>query len=270
MIKELGHFFSKPIVFFARNRSLLVSSLISEVKTRNAGTVLGTWWTVLTPVLTFALYSFLYAAVLKVRIPNMPTSDYLLHMFSGLAVFLCFSEGISTGTSALAANKSVLKITVFPVVLIPAKQLGNVAVGFAVSLVILTSASCILGLASARLLLVPILALLEFAFILGVVWITAIISLFVKDVQTFIGFILTALMLASPISYSLEMVPKLLQLLVWINPFSHFVIMAQAIFNANIPFPTDHLATAALLSIFVFYIGYYFFGRAVRVAANYA
>lgn len=270
MINCFGRFFANPIMFFVKNRSLLLSSLVSEVKTRNAGTVLGTWWTILTPVLTFALYSFLYAAVLKVRIPDMPTSHYLLHMFSGLAVFLCFSEGISSGTASLMANKSVLKITVFPLILIPAKQLGNVIVGFAVSLSVLAIASFLLKLASVRILLLPLFALLEFAFILGIVWITSVISLFIKDVQTLIGFLLTTLMLASPISYSIKMVPKMLQILVWANPFSHFVIVAQATFNAAVPFPYIHLGIATVLSISMFYSGFYFYNRAVRVAANYA
>jgi lipopolysaccharide transport system permease protein len=91
-------------------------------------------WLLLYPFVVLGIYAALYVFIFQVRPQQMTPTEYVLYMFSGLVPFMMTSESLSSGVTAVVANKSVLNNTVFPIDLAPIKPVllsqGISIVGF--------------------------------------------------------------------------------------------------------------------------------------------
>lgn len=253
-----------------RYRSVALSAALAETRARNAGTVLGLGWALMAPLILLLVYTFVYGFIFKIRIPGKTLMDYMLHMFSGLSPFLFFSEAISLGTGALVNNKSLLKVTVFPLELVPLKAASSAVASFLVSLALLTFFSLASGRLGLGFLLLPVLVVSQAMFVLGVIWITAPVNLILRDTQNIIGYLMMVAMLVSPVSYSIDMVPEALRTLVYLNPFAHFIIAYQEVYESGTMVSPGRLLAILLISNVVFIAGYRFFAKTKSFVANYA
>lgn len=261
---------AEPYLLIRRNRSMVIAAAMSETRARNAGTVLGLGWALMAPLILLGVYTIVYGFIFKIRIPGKTLLDYMLHMFSGLSPFLFFSEAISLGTGSLVNNKSLLKVTVFPLELIPLKSASSAIASFLVSLGLLALFSAISGKLGPGLLVLPFVVFCQALFVLGAIWMTSPVNLVLRDTQNIIGYVMMVAMLVSPVSYSVDMVPAALRTLVYMNPFAHFIIAYQEIFESGKMVPLERLATIFAISNIVFWLGFRFFNKTKNLVSNYA
>ena len=62
-------------------RELLISSVYTELKEKNAGFALGHLWLVLQPLFLLLIYSVVYLFIFRLRPDNLSAYDYLLLIF---------------------------------------------------------------------------------------------------------------------------------------------------------------------------------------------
>ena len=151
---------------FLGKRDLLLRSIKVEIRAQHAGTVLGMAWIILGPLLLLSLYALIYAVVFDVRLPNFSRSEYILNVFSGLVLFIAFSQAMSASTTALSKEQKLI-FSNFPPEFIPTK---SVAVAYLVLLpatVFVVLGDVVFSQASWHLLLLPVVALLQLAFSIG-------------------------------------------------------------------------------------------------------
>lgn len=103
-------------------RRVLLATTMNEIRARYAGTALGLVWAVLYPFLFLGLYAVVYILILRVRAGELAPIDYVLLIFSGLVPFLGFAEALGSGIPAVIANKNLVRNTLFPLELIPARN----------------------------------------------------------------------------------------------------------------------------------------------------
>ena len=267
---SMMNFLTAPYLSLYRYRDVLLRTLRSEFRLKYAGSAVGTGWYLLAPLLLMALYAVVYLAIFKVRPASMTPADYVVYVFSGLIPFLGFSESLASGSAALARNKAVLLSTVFPPELAPLRAVfvsqGAAAVGLALTVTLAVG----LGKLSPALVLLPVVWLALGLFVSGIVWILALASLVIRDIQPALAIATVALLIASPIGYTPDMVPRALAPLLYVNPLSFFVIGFQDIIVfGRAPDPVI-LATALLLGVMSFSFGYWVFQKAKRVFFDYA
>ena len=114
---HLSIFKSLRTLSFYRHRVL--EGIIHDVRQRYVGSVFGSLWAVLYPLLQLSIYAGLYTIIFRVRPPGLTEYDYVVLVFSGLVPLMAFNEALLAATSSLSTNKNLLLNTVFPADLIP-------------------------------------------------------------------------------------------------------------------------------------------------------
>jgi lipopolysaccharide transport system permease protein len=217
-------------------------------------------WAVCYPLAFLGLYLAMYAVVFRAKPTGMETVDYLLFLFAGLVPFLGFSEAVGLGASSVTANRGLVKNTLFPIELIPVKAALVGSLSMLIGLATLLGALWVRGAVYASHLVLPLVVILQLAFTIGVVWLCSSIQVFLKDLTQVVSIGTLFLMMASPIAYTLEMVPAKLHPLIYLNPLHHLMVLYRGcILGGHIPF-TALMVFAALAWAF-FLTGFFVFGR---------
>jgi lipopolysaccharide transport system permease protein len=261
----VGAFVREPIDLLLRHRSVLARVALSDIRSRYAGSTLGILWLGLYQLLLLATYAIVYIFVFKVRLKMFTSYEYVLHIFAGLIPFLGFSEALSSGVGSVTSNATLVKNTVFPVDLIPAKTVIASQASQLVGTLILFVALAIIGKLSATALLFPVLYALQLAFLLGIVWTLSSINVFLRDLQSLVPLALLVLMLVSPIAYTPEMLPPALKPFLQINPLFHFLTAYQRVLvHGQWPTPTE-FGTIIGIAAISFFGGYAIFRQLKQV-----
>lgn len=249
-------------------RHLLYATVLQGLKAKTTGNVLGAIWLVLYPVLFLLMYAVVFAHILQVRLPGLGTADYVLTIFCGLVPFLAFSEAFGVGTPSLVANRGLLRNTLFPVELVVAKEvlIGHASMGLGMFLV---WGACVFG-GHFHLshLVFPLIFFLQIIMVIGLVWITATLTIFFRDLQQATPIIILFMMLVSPIAYTPNMVPARLKPLLDFNPLARLMsLYRSALLEGSLPL-TDFFIFSGI-AFLVFFSGYTFIFRLKHLFADY-
>lgn len=246
--------------FFGR-RDLLFRSIRVEIRSQHAGTVLGMAWIVLGPLILLSLYALIYAVIFDIRVPNFSRSEYILNVFSGLVLFIAFSQAMSASTLALSKEQKLI-FSNFPSEFIPTK-----AVAVAYLVLLPASAFVVLGdiiysKPSWHLLLLPLVALLQLAFSIGLGCLLSLFGLVMRDISFLIQYIVMALLIVTPIAYTPDMVPEKIKPLLYLNPLYYYVSANQHLILLNQLPPMIEIALGTVMSVGMFFGGVWVFKRA--------
>jgi len=269
MIAKVGMLRSLQVLSGYRHR--ILEGVIQDVRQRYVGSVFGSMWTILYPLLQLSIYTCLYAVVFKVRPSGLTEMGYVVLVFSGLVPLLMFNEALNMATSSLTANKSLLLNTVFPAELIPLRAAITAQVTGLVGLAITLTLGYALGRTSWHaVVLIPVFWILLLMFAIGIGWILSLISLVFRDILHAMGLVIMLMFVLSPFAYTPDMMPSGLKLIIYLNPLSYFVLTFQKLICYG-TWPDPVIAgIAALLGIGSFLTGYIFFQRAKHVFFDYA
>lgn len=258
------------VKFVYLHRRLLIESVLSEVRSKYAGSAVGLGWLVLNPILILGFYATVYLVIFRIRPIGMDRFTYVAHILAGLLPFLTISESLNAGSQSLSANRDIFKNTVFPAELLIAKTVFAAHIQMLVGLAGLLLVLLFRNGLSATVLLLPAVVIAQYCFLVGVVWILSLLSLVLRDIQNLIGFLVMALMVASPIAYTPHMVPENLRALLYLNPVAHFIVSYQDIIVHGV-FPKWYTLGFVFVGSFcVFSLGFAIFVRLKKVVANYA
>jgi lipopolysaccharide transport system permease protein len=252
-------------------RDRLIAAVGHDVRQRFAGSLLGSIWVVLNPMLLMTLYTVIYVAILKVRPASLDTWGYVILVLSGLVPILMFNESLIVGTGAVASQRNLLLNTVFPAELMPARAILAAQPSGLISILLVAFASLASGRARIDVLLwLPALWVSMMMFVLGIVWILSLISLVFRDIQQALGVIAMTLMILSPAAYTPEMVPDALRLVLYLNPLSYFVLWSQDVVCYGRSPSLMTVGVAMLLSLVSFVCGFHFFLKTKFVFVDHA
>jgi lipopolysaccharide transport system permease protein len=100
-----------------RNRNLIVQMTRREVVGRYKGSVLGLAWSLLTPILMLAVYTFVFSVVFKARWGadgDESKTQFALVLFVGMIVHGLFAEVLNRAPGLIVSNVNYVKKVVFP------------------------------------------------------------------------------------------------------------------------------------------------------------
>ncbi|MBS0189853.1 MAG: ABC transporter permease [Planctomycetes bacterium] len=259
--------FFEPFAVLLRHRRMLFRTSLADVRARIAASALGWIWIGLYPLLFLGAYALVYLYVFQVRFPAYGGRDYVVLIFCGLVPFLWFSESLAVGTGSVVANGNLIKNTLFPIELVPAKSVLAAQATFAVGIVMVVGALAATGKLSAWVTLLPLLWFFQFLLTVGVVWATSSLCVFVRDLQQIIGVCLLLLMMVSPIAFPAEAVPENLRGWMGLNPLYYLITCYQdVLINGRQP---ANLLPLGIISFAAFFVGHAIFSRLKGVFADY-
>jgi lipopolysaccharide transport system permease protein len=267
---HLGSFVLNPWRAILLHRELFLRTILTDIRQRYAGLVVGRLWILLYPLLLMGLYSVIYIMVFRIRPIGLSQSEYVLYIFAGLIPFLGFVEALNAGTVSLSLNKAILLNTVFPAELIPLRAVvasqATTAVGFGMVIV----GAVVLGKTSSTLLVAPLVLFFQLMFVAGLVWVLSLGNLVLRDIQQTLSFVSMLLVIISPISYTRDMVPPALRVIIYLNPLSYFVITFQDLIVFGRLSSPGVAAVSVVLGVLSFGMGFWVFQRLKQVFFDYA
>ena len=243
-LKELG-----------RYRYLLGQLIRRDILTRYKRSILGVAWTMLNPLGSMLILTFVFSNFFKSEIQYYP-----VYILSGLLVWNFFSQSTNAAISGLVWGGSLLKRIYIPSTVFGVSAVGTALVNLILSLVPLVIVMLINGAPFyMSLLFLPVSILLLTAFTLGFGLFISSMAVFFPDVGEMYQVVLTAWMYLTPIIYPETMIPAKWLSIYKLNPMYWMVKMFRLpIFEGRIPTLQEFLP-ALLWALIMLVAGWAYF-----------
>jgi lipopolysaccharide transport system permease protein len=252
-----------------RYRRILRATTLVELQKKFAGSVLGTAWIVLQPLLFLLIYLFLFLVVFRVRFPGMSDLGYGGYVFAGLVPYLALMEALGAGAVSIKQNIHLVRNVIVPIDLIPMRlvlmAMATELVGLAVVIVLLA----LDGRLSPGIVALPLILLLQLAFLLGLVYLVASFGVVLPDLGHAIGLVMIFLMFISPIGFKVDMLPPSAQPFIWANPVTYMLEAFRSCLIADYGPDWRAIGIFAAMAILVLFAGTAFFRRFKGVIVDY-
>jgi homopolymeric O-antigen transport system permease protein len=189
-----------------------------DVKVRYKQTFIGVAWAILQPLMTMMIFTVIFGNFAKLPSDGLP---YPIFAFTALLPWNYFSQAISRSGLSLVGDSSLIRKVYFPRLIIPLAAVAAPLVDFFVSFLVLLMMMAWFGIApSWGLLFLPLFLLLALMTALAVgLWLSPL-NVRYRDVGHTIPFLLQFWMYASPVAYSISLIPAKWRLLYSLNPMA--------------------------------------------------
>ena len=209
-----------------------------DFKLKYKGTVLGMFWSILSPLLQLLVMRLVFTEFFGRDKPF-----YTTYLFSGLVVFNFYKESTTGSIGALSANKDIIsKIRVSKYLFLLSRNVSNV-INFLIILVVYFVFIAIDGVTfSLRFLalLYPILLLPVFC--IGVGMILSALQIFFNDTKYLYNIFIILLRYMSAIFYTLDKFPQSVQNNFLLNPvYAYIYYFRSVVIDGVIPSFSFHL-----------------------------
>jgi ABC-2 type transport system permease protein len=236
-------------------RYILWSMVWKELKAKYSGSILGLWWSVITPLLIMVAISFVFTKVVKIGIKN-----FSLFALAGIIPWFFFSVSISEASTSFFNKSQLLRQFTFPLEFIPISCVLANFLNYLFGLIFLLPFFIFNSRASFALFFLPLVLIFHLMFTVGLSILFSCINVFFRDLTHFLGVGLMFWFWITPIFYPLEMVPVQYR---WIcrkiNPMTVYVELYRTIlFKTQSP-KIISLAVAFFIGVLIFGIAYALF-----------
>lgn len=242
-----------------------------EIKARYKHAVFGFLWIFLNPLLQMAVMGFVFQFFIPVRVDN-----YFLFLFSGLLPWNLFSQSITKTTPAYFYERNLIKKAKFPRETVVLSIILSNVFHFLVALILLTLALLfdkvviedygflhLLSYLSRMLLLIPATFLL-LIFTTGLSLFTSSLNVRFRDVNFIIQLLTMLWFYATPIVYSLKLLPEQLWPVFYLNPMTFIVeLFHYALMGLAFTLP-EFTWVSLIMIIVIFYLGIQVFRKENR------
>ncbi len=243
-----------------------------EVLERHHGAALGVAWNIINPLLSLAVFTFVFSAVLGVDWPaevNATAMPFALILFTGQTVFHTFAECTNRAPMLVSSRRNLVRKVVFPLEILSVAQVASTLFHLAVSVVLIVIAGLVLtGTVSSTIWLFPLTMVPLYALCLGMSWVLSALGVFLQDIRQMTGVAVTLLMFCSGVFYPVDRVPALYRPLIENNPL--FIIIDSArctlLWSRQPDWPALLIVTA--LALVFAQLGYALFAKSKRGMAD--
>ncbi len=142
----LGEALVYPLKVY-RHRYLVANAFRRELFGRFKGSLLGVGWVLIHPVFLFITYYLVFGLLFSMRLkPGVPNSWYSFYLFSGILIWMLFSETTIRSCSIVVDNGNLIQKVAFPSELLPLPLVLVNLVVFGVGLLVVYAGSGIWAL----------------------------------------------------------------------------------------------------------------------------
>jgi len=210
------------VLGFVRKDFVLARNLLAmHVRDRYLGSSAGAAWAVMNPLFMLTLYTFIFAFVLKVRLPGGDsTFAYVLWLIAGYGAWLATVDALTASAQAVVGASGIVKNLAIKTELLPLAATCACLITLSVCLVFAVILMIIDGRGvGVSLVWLPIVVVVHVWLLASIgLWLSAA-NVFLRDLGLALPNLLTIVMFATPIMYPIESLPPVLQRITQFNPF---------------------------------------------------
>lgn len=236
-----------------RHRNLVLELTKREFSGRYRGSFGGIFWSFAQPLFLLTVYTVAFGVILKSRWGGTgSTADYALMLFAGLIVFNAFSEVLSRSSTLVTGNPNFVKKVVFPLELLPVITVATALIHALIGMTVwLLGYAILFGTPKSTAVLFPLILACFVPVLLGLGWLLSAVGVVVKDISQLTSMLNHTLLFLTPIFYSIEAAPPVLQNLLMLNPPTFVVEQFRLVlFYGQMPSMSGLAVYFALASLF--------------------
>ena len=253
----------RPLWELPRRFDLIFSLTRRELTARYRGSLLGIMWTMVTPIVMIAIFTFIFAGIFKARFGASNSQwDYALYLFCGLLPWNAFQESLQLSSSTIVAHANLVKRVVFPLeTLSVSLSLAAVVNQLFGTMVLIVAVIVLRREMHVTLIYLPLILIPQLIATFGAAWLVASLGVFVRDIVQGIALVLMAWMYLTPIIYPESIVPAQYRLAINLNPFTPLVRNYRRVILDGLSPDWAGLAYFAAFALITFVFGYWWFAR---------
>lgn len=234
-----------------RYHELLYFFVWRDIKVRYKQTVLGALWAILQPVLCMVIFSIIFGKFAKIPSNGVP---YPLFVYAGLLPWTFFANSVSRSGISLVNQANMLSKIYFPRLFLPTATIGACLIDFFLSFTVYIGIMVwYMHLPGITVMLLPVLVLLTIVTSLGMGYLLSSLTVTYRDFKFVIPFMIQAWMYASPVVYSVTLLPERYRWLMALNPMSGIIEAFRSILlKQQIDWRSLGLSSLVAVTIFVF------------------
>jgi ABC-2 type transport system permease protein len=197
---------------------LLYLMSVTEFKNAYFGTVLGYVWSLVRPLMLFAVLLLVFTQIFRLgsQVPNYP----VLLLFN-IVLFGFFQESTSQAVTAVVNQEGVVRKTQFPRLVIPMATVMTSLFNLGMNLIAVLVFIFAFGVTPTwTWLLFPVVVLVLLVFTSAVSMLLSSLYVRYRDVAIIWSVASTALFYGTPVLYPLDIVPNNLVQILFINPLT--------------------------------------------------
>ena len=238
--------------------SFVLKQLVSrEIKRRYARSYLGIVWSILNPLLSMAVISFVFSQMFIRSIENYP-----VYYLSGTIIWSMFTGVTNSAMTALVDNKMLLIKSKLPTRIFPLTRAVSSLVNFGFSLVAYLIILLVFKIPFRwHTLLFFVYSIGVFAFSLGLGYLLSVLYVYFGDIKHLYSVLLSLWMFLSAIFYPIEATPIEAQKIIRENPIFLYVnSIRRCILRGELPTSGEWIRMI-LWSVGMYMLGRFVFGR---------
>jgi lipopolysaccharide transport system permease protein len=249
-----------------RFRELLGYLAWRDIKVRYKQTVLGVTWVLIQPLVTVAIFTFVFG-----RLAKMPSGDipYPLLVMAGQLAWQLFSNALSNSSGSLIGNGHLISKVYFPRLVVPLAAVVVAVVDFCVVFVLFIAMAAWFGVGpSWRWMALPFLVGFTLFTALGAgLWLAALTVRF-RDFRYVVPFLLQIGLFVTPIGFRTDFLPNWRDLLS-LNPMAGVVdAFRWALLGTSTDFYGRGFSISLAISALLLLSGIWYFRRTERSFAD--
>ena len=235
-----------PRADWRRYRDLVVVTAVRLIKVRYRGSFLGVYWSLSNPLLMTGIYTAIFGTAFASYYGGSIV-NYVLAVFTGLAVLNFFSQSTSTALPSIVGNGGLLNKLALPPSMFPVSCIAAAVFQMCVGvlpLLMLVALWTSHNPLNAIALIVPIIALslLSLGFALAV----SAAYVYFRDLAYLYELVIFVIWFTSPIFYPAAIVPAQIRRFIGFNPLASIIESVRQIALSGMR-PSIHLMAYAMV-----------------------
>ena len=242
-----------------RYRELFYILSWRDIKVRYKQTIIGIAWSVIRPLLTMMIFTFIFGEI--ARFPAPEGVKYSILVFAGLLPWQFFATGMSEASNSLIGNERLISKVYFPRMIIPASSVITSLVDFMISLFLMAGLLIIYKVVpSINLVFLPLFILMAFFASFGVgLWLTSL-NVKYRDFKHVVPFLVQLGMYLSPVGFTSvkasEIIPEKFRLLYYLNPMAGVIDgFRWCFFGEKLALNMNGMFLSLVVTLFFLFIG---------------
>ena len=239
-------------------RELIKNLVIKDLKLKYRDSVLGFLWSLANPLLLILVYSFVFGHIMVGGPKN-----FAYFLMVGVLPWNFFAQSLMMSTGSIIDNGNLIRKVALPMEVFPvATVLFNLA-QYVFAMVIFFPMAWLFFKVSVTwswINFVPVLVL-QILFTLGLCFVISTATVFYRDVRHFMEIFLMLTFWLTPIIYDVQFAPAVLKSILYINPFSYFILGYQDALYRNTFSGLEMVIALVSLTVVSLALGYALFAK---------
>ncbi len=206
----------------------LIEQLVSrDFKTKYKRSILGIFWSFLNPLMMMGVQYAVFTRLIA-RAGGIP--HYAMYLLTGIVLFNGFNDCCNQSMRSVCGNASLITKVYVPKFIYPASKVASASVNMLLAMIPLLLVALINRLwPCLPWIVIPVGLALLIIFIMGLGLLLSALMVFFRDIEFLWGVFSTIWMYATPIIYSIDLLPESLQKLEVFNPMYHYITFIRTL-----------------------------------------